>query len=163
METATRSEEVSTMAVNDPAPTIWAKVQQITDSIEGHISSFFSHVKAALGWAGQELPKVEKMLTVVAAVTAAAFPEALAAEAFMTTVMGAVKFAEGMIKTTAGVVMQPSEAANIGAVVAGPALPGEKFAVAKQQVQNLHPGIEDNVINLHLEAAVAQVNSGQGA
>jgi hypothetical protein len=149
------------MAVTDPAPTIWAKVQQIADSIEGHISGFFTKAKAALGWAGQELPKVEKMLTVVAAVTAAAFPEAGAAEAFMLTVEKAVQWAESMIKTTAGVVMQPSEAAAIGAEVAGPALPAEKLAIAKQQVNNLHPDVEANVVNLHVEAAVAAVNSGQ--
>lgn len=149
------------MAINDPAPTIWAKVQQITSSLEAHISSFFTKAKAALGWAGQELPKVEKMLTVVAAVTAAAFPEAAAAEAFMTTVEKAVQWAEGMIKTTAGVVMQPAEAAAIGAVVAGPALPGEKRSLAMQQIVDLHPGVEANVVNLHMEAAVAQVNSGQ--
>lgn len=151
------------MAVTDPAPNIWAKVQQVAKSIEEHVSGLFLHVKGALGWAGQELPKVEKMLTVVAAVTAAAFPEAAAAEAFMLSVEKAAKWAESMIKTTAGVVMQPAEAAAIGAGVAGPALPAEKHAVAKQQVINLHPGVEENVVNLHLEAAVAAVNSGQAA
>ena len=149
------------MAVTDPAPTIWAKVQQIADSIEGHISAFVAKAKAALGWAGEELPKLEEVLKTVMAVSAAAFPEVGALNAFLTAVDKAVLWAEGMIKTTAGVVMLPAEAAGIGATVAGPALPGEKLAIAQQQVEALHPDVESNVVNMHIEAAVAKLNSAQ--
>lgn len=151
------------MAITDPAPTLWAKVQQIGASIQSHVASFLTVAKRALGWVEAETPQLEGVLNTIIAASTVFFPEASALESFLRTVESAVKWAEPMVKTAGGVIMQLQEANAIGAQVASKATPDEKYDAAFAQIKDLHPDVPDNIINMHIEPKVAQVNAEKAA
>lgn len=147
------------MAVTDPAPTIWAKLQQVAKSIRAHVQDFLDEAKAAIGWAAEETPKLEETLTTVTAALTCFFPQAGVLESFLLDVENAVKFAEPLVKTAEGVVMQLDQANAENATVVGRASSAEKHAVAVQMIADANPGTPANIINLAIEPKVAQVNS----
>lgn len=139
---------------SSPALSFNEQIAQAFNDFQTFMAGVGTALQQGLLIAEADLPKVQEVLSVVAALTSL-IPGGPAP--FIQLAANTVGVVDTYVKTTAGVAMAASEAAAIGAPVSAPLTGMEKHAQAVKIMTQAYPTVDPNTIAMHVRLAYTKV------